>query len=154
MAANGITVKPMRLTELPPPKKVVGKYAPPSKRSKDEPPVIKVEFDDKNFPSLGTKAISSVSSEESPRGMLLEKIKERIRLDLLADEEKAKNPEHSYKKMSRAELIADGWSILSLASAKEIMLRPVDPMLRVFEEYSHDADSGISFSDYLQMKAN
>ena len=151
MAANGITVKPMRLTELPPLKNVVGKYAPPSKRTKDEPPIIKVDFDDKNFPSLGKNTISSVSPEENPRGILLDKIKERIRLDLLAEEEKAKNPEASYKKMSRAELIADGWAILSLASAKEIMLRPVDPMLKVFEEYARDADSGLSFSDYRQL---
>ena len=151
MAANGITVKPVRLTELPPPKKVGGKYAPPSKRSKDEPPVLKVDFDDKNFPSLGTKTISSVSSEESPKGMLLNKIKERIRLDLLAEEEKAKNPDRNHKKMSRAELIADGWAILSLASAKEIMSKPVDPMMHVFEKYNRDADSGMSFQDYLQL---
>jgi sugar-specific transcriptional regulator TrmB len=104
--------------------------------------------------SLGNTAISSVSPEETPRGMLLNKIKERIRLDLLAEEEKAKNPERTHNKMSRAELIADGWAILSLASAKEIMSRPLDPMLKVIQEYNRDADSGMSFSDYLQLRAN
>ena len=139
MSAHGIKLKPMKMAD--------SKYVPPSKRSKVPDTV---ELSDKNFPSFGSLIPSKPNNLENPKEnkqTLSDKIKETIRLSILADEERGKDVK-DLSTMTRENLIAEGWEILDLRSAKNISLS-VDPLL---DSYYIEADSGMEFYEYCMYK--
>lgn len=155
MAANGITLKPVRMIDLvasgtnAPGKAeaAVGKYIPPSKRQSSDQESgsghlgkqSKVDMGEENFPTLGStpkkapvwgknavkssstepKATEPKATEPNATGQTLsDKIKEKIRLDAIAEEERVRGGETDVWKMSPAQLEAEGWVCLPLKSAK------------------------------------
>lgn len=113
------------------------KYLPPNMRTETGPQKIDLSAD--NFPSLGTTSkkvqpwarrmaslepMPSLEPLASPVDTTLkDKIKEQIRQAELEEEERQKPREEDPLKMTREELIADGWTILSLKSAHEARMR-------------------------------
>jgi hypothetical protein len=109
------------------------KYVPPNLRTDTVSQKIDLSAD--NFPSLGAApkkaqpwATASVTLESMPTPAVIEttlkdKIKEQIRQAELEEEERQKPREEDPLKMTREELIADGWTILSLKSAPEARIR-------------------------------
>jgi hypothetical protein len=108
------------------------KYLPPNLRTEAVPQKVDLSAD--NFPSLGTtlkKATPWAKASVTPGASipatidttLKDKIKEQIRQAELEEEERQKPREDDPLKMTREELIADGWTILSLKSAPEARIR-------------------------------
>jgi len=109
------------------------KYVPPNLRTDTASQKIDLSAD--NFPSLGAApkmaqpwATVSVTPECMTTPAVIEttlkdKIKEQIRQAELEEEERQKPREEDPLKMTREELIADGWTILSLKSAHEARIR-------------------------------
>jgi hypothetical protein len=182
MAANGITVKPIRMGDLvsntPSTGKVAGKYTPPSRRvgtdGKVIPVVENIDMSDKNFPSLGAAPVKTAtwgkhvvkpvaSPEPKPEAVseptvekketLSDKIKEKIRLDAIAENGRANVVEKDRWSMTDEELAAAGWVRLRIKSAREICQRGFsnqdDPYLPGFVK---EADSGMSFEEYRHYK--
>ena len=190
MAANGITVKPIRMGDLvsnsPSNGKVAGKYMPPSKRvgpdGKVVPVVENIDLSDKNFPSLGAApvkaatwgkhvvkpvsiAVASLQPKPVPvdapelepkvekKETLSDKIKEKIRLDAIAENGRANVVEKDRWSMTDEELAEAGWVRLRIKSAREICQRGFskqdDPCIPGFIK---EADSGMSFEEYRHYK--
>ena len=182
MAANGITLKPMRMGDLVPSStKVAGKYVPPSKRSgsdlKGTPVLEKIDMSDKNFPTLGAVPVKAptwgkhvVSKPEvkaeplaeplaqplavlEKKETLSDKIKEKIRLDAIAENERVSLDETDPWKMTDDQLVASGWVRLRMNSAREICRRGFsnqdDPCLPGFIA---DAPIGMSFEEYCHYR--
>lgn len=176
MAANGIKLAPMRMGDLVSSStpKPVSKYMPPSRRpgsdGKAAPLVEKIDMTDQNFPSLGSVpvkvsgwgkhvvskaevAVSVVEVERMKKETLSDKIKEKIRLDAIAEELGAKRVELDPWKMTDAQLENAGWVRLRLGSAKDICMNGFtnqgNPYLPGFIE---EADSGMSFEEYVHYK--
>jgi hypothetical protein len=175
MAANGISLKPIRMGDLVAEKpaaqavKSGGKYVPPVKRTgAGEPEIKNIDFSDKNFPVLGavakkvtawgkhvvTKPVELVKLPDpkcvvEKKESLSDKIKEKIRLDELNEQQGNEEPETDPWKMSDMQLANAGWTKLSLRSAKDICLNgfkyETDPCIPGFIE---EADSGMSFEEY------
>jgi len=176
MAANGITLKPVRMGDLvnsgakSAATVAVGKYVPPSRRQNSEesmaPATAEIKMSEENFPTLGTtpkrapvwgkNAVKSSSTEPNviepkvaepkvaepkvaepkvaepkvaepkvaePKvagPSLSDKIKEKIRLDAIAEEERVRGGETDLWKMSPAQLEAEGWISLPLKSSKNV----------------------------------
>ena len=161
MAANGITLKPVRMGDLmasgakPAATVPGGKYVPPSKRQdpQQEPvsTTIDVVMSEENFPTLGStpkkapvwgkNAVKSSSTEPKLTGpkaiepkaiepkaiepkaigpSLSDKIKDKIRLDAIAEEERVRGGETDVWKMTPAQLEAEGWVCLPLKSSKNV----------------------------------
>jgi hypothetical protein len=156
MAANGITLKPVRMgdlvnsgtnssaTAVP----HGGKYTPPSRRQNSEqssePRSAKVDMNEENFPTLGStpkkapvwgKNVAKVTepkvtepkvtepnvTEPKVTGpSLSDKIKEKLRLDAIAEEERVRGGEMDVWKMTPAQLEAEGWVCLPLKSSKNV----------------------------------
>ena len=72
---------------------------------------------------------------------LSDKIKEKLRLDALEEEERARVPESDVWKMTRGQLQAGGWDILSLGETK------VQEESKLLRTYSFTQE-GLSFYDY------
>lgn len=180
MAANGITLKPIRMGDLvaqkpvTEPVKSTGKYVPPTKRttSSGEPEVRNIDFSAKNFPVLGAvakkvpawgkhvvaKPVEDVKAPEPESAVekkesLSDKIKEKMRLDELNEQNGKGEEETDPWKMTDAQLALAGWTRLSLSSAKDICIRgfkyETDPYIPGFIE---EADSGMSFEEYKHYK--
>lgn len=172
MAANGITIKPMRMGDLVNQKDtpVVSKYLPPSRRGTQAAQVVqKIDMSDTNFPTLGSTpkkvvawgkhvlpgpsvvAVPSVDAVEVKKEKTLsDKIKEKIELDAIAEDEKLRYRETDPWKMTDRQLEMAGWLRLRLSSAKDISLRgfkrePNPYLARFYAE----APSGMSFNEYL-----
>ena len=144
MAANGITLKPVRMGDLVASgtKSAAtlpgGKYVPPSKRQEPhQEPVsmtIEVVMSEEHFPTPGStpkkapvwgkNAVKSsptepkVTESNATGPTLSDKIKEKIRLDTIAEEERVRGGETDVWKMTPAQLEAEGWISLPLKSAK------------------------------------
>jgi len=152
MAANGITLKPVRMGDLvnSGAKSAAtvpgGKYVPPSRRQNPEESMApaEIKMSEENFPTLGStpnkapvwgkKTVKTSSTEvkltepkvtepkvTEPKvtgPSLSDKIKEKIRLDAIAEEERVRGGETDLWKMTPAQLEAEGWVCLSLKSAK------------------------------------
>ena len=111
------------------------KYLPPNMRT--DTATQKIDLSADNFPSLGAApkkaqpwAKVNVTLEPTPIAThvgidttLKDMIKEQIRQAELEEEERQKPREEDPLKMTREELIADGWTILSLKSAPEARIR-------------------------------
>ena len=180
MAAKGITLTPVRMGDLVSNSvaKTVSKYTPPSKRigsdGKTVPVVEKIDMSDKSFPSLGAAPVKVASwgkhviakplevalpvttvaeVEVVKKETLSDKIKEKIRLDAIAEELGAIKEELDPWKMTDAQLSKSGWVRLRLSSAKEISMNGFtnqgNPYLPGFIE---EADSGMSFEEYIHYK--
>jgi len=119
------------------------KYVPPNRRGTDQ--VDKLDMGDKNFPSLGpaTKKVPAWGKtvESSTGPSLSDKIKEKLRLDALEEEERARVPESDVWKMTRGQLQAGGWDILSLG---ETSVQEESKLLRTYSF----TQEGLSFYDY------
>jgi len=113
------------------------KYAPPSKRAA----ITSLDMSDKNFPPLNSTVM--MRTVDTQKETLSHKIKETIRI---ADEERNKEKQNDIHTMTDTELIKDGWAILNLRNAKAI---DVDPLIC---SYVKEADSGMSFEEYLHYK--
>jgi hypothetical protein len=162
--------------------KPTSKYMPPSRRTgsdgKAAPIVEKIDMTDKNFPSLGSvpmkvpgwgkhvltkqDAIATPEALDKPEAelkvvskkeTLSDKIKEKIRLDAIADELGASKEELDPWKMTDAQLDKAGWVRLRLGSAKEICMNGFtnqgNPYIPGFIE---EADTGMSFEEYIHYK--
>lgn len=181
MAANGITITPMRMGDLVNQKAsngsstVVGKYMPPSKRSGTAAVQVidKIDMSDKNFPTLGSvpkklpawgkHVVASPLPEKQievdanpvvvkKKETLSDKIKEKIRLDAI-DNEKGIVDETDPWKMSEAQLKEAGWVRLRLGAAREIAQRGFAKQDDPFiPGYILEADSGMSFEEYIHYK--
>ena len=92
-------------------------YKPPNKRSSKSELPEKLDFSDQNFPSLGQVKLRTATREN-----LSEIIKEKIRLEELLEKEKLKEREVDHKKMTREELLADGWAILTLKGLEQFKI--------------------------------
>jgi hypothetical protein len=185
MAANGITLAPIRMGDLVSSSvaKSSSKYMPPSKRTgsdgKTAPVLEKIDMSDKSFPSLGAVPVKVASwgkhviakpvavavavpvamatpvpeVELVKKATLSDKIKEKMRLDAIAEELGAGKEELDPWKMSDAQLEKAGWVRLRLSSAKDICMKgftnQVNPYLPGFIE---EADSGMSFEEYMHYK--
>lgn len=138
MANPTIKLQPIRMGSLISGSSAVGssqKYLPPNMRTETVPQKIDLTAD--NFPSLGSVPKRAQSWAKpvvvaSPASIvslvpvditLKDKIKEQIRQAELEEEERQKPREEDPLKMTREELIADGWTILSLKSAPEARIR-------------------------------
>ena len=96
-------------------------YKPPNKRltkpgAKPELPET-LDFSDQNFPSLGQVQLPTTKREN-----LSEIIKEKIRLEELLEKEKLKEREVDHRKMTREDLLADGWAILPLKGLEQFKI--------------------------------
>jgi hypothetical protein len=136
MANPVIKLEPIRMGSLVSGSSAVAsgqKYLPPNLRT--DTVTQKVDLSADNFPSLGMVikkkqpwARASVKPMDSSipgtiDTTLKDKIKEQIRQAELEEEERQKPREEDPLKMTREELIADGWTILSLKSASEARIR-------------------------------
>lgn len=181
MAANGITIKPMRMGDLVNQKplngstKQPGKYMPPSKRSGSSAVQVidKIDMSDKNFPSLGSvpknlpawgnhivmpekkvevKAEPEVEVVVEKKETLSDKIKEKIRLDLI-DGEKGVVVETDPWKMTEVQLKEAGWVRLGLGTARDISQRGFAKQDNPYiPGFNTEADSGMSFDEYIHYK--
>ena len=157
MAANGITLKPVRMGDLVASESsaigtdavTLSKYVPPSKRQNGGKETgsghleqqSKIDMGEENFPTLGSTPKKTVvwgknaakSSSTEPRVAeakaiepkaigpnLSDKIKEKIRLDAIAEEERVRGGETDVWKMTPAQLEAEGWVCLPLKSSKNV----------------------------------
>jgi hypothetical protein len=178
MAANGITLKPIRMGDLvaQDSSKKSGAYVPPNRRGGGSEPVVipqKLDMSDKSFPALGVvpKKLPSWGkhivakaepAKDEPKAeptevkpkqeTLSDKIQESMRLNALS-EMRASTAETDPFKMTDAELAEAGWVRLRLSRAKEICMsgfsKGPDPFLPGFIE---EADSGMSYEEYVHYK--
>ena len=182
MAANGITIAPMRMGDLVNQKPsngsstVAGKYTPPSKRSGTAGVQVidKIDMSDKNFPTLGSvpkklpawgkhvvasplarievKAEPDVEVVIEKKETLSDKIKEKIRLNVI-DDGKGIVAETDPWKMNEVQLKEAGWVRLRLGSARDIVQRGFANQDNPFiPGYISEADSGMSFEEYIHYK--
>jgi hypothetical protein len=148
MATPVIKLEPVRMGSLLSGSSSTGgvgqKYVPPNLRT--ETGEIKIDLGIQNFPTLGAapkkaaawgKMVTKVSVPMAAAApvpvathapvdgptTLKDMIKEQIRQAELEEEERQKPKEEDPYKMTREELIANGWTILSLKSAPEVRLR-------------------------------
>ena len=165
MAANGITLTPMRMGDIVPKSqtKTSSKYMPPSKRPATVQVVENIDMSDKSFPSLGAVPVkvtswgkhvtTVVDLEVMKKETLSDKIKEKIRLDAIAEELGARKGQLDPWKMTDAELEKAGWVRLRLGSAKDICMKGFtkqdNPYLPGFIA---EADTGMSFEEYMHYK--
>jgi len=182
MAANGITIAPVRMGDLVNQKPstssntVAGKYTPPSKRSGPAGVQVidKIDLSDKNFPTLGSvpkklpvwgkhvvasplaklevKADPEIEIVVEKKETLSDKIKEKLRLDAIDD---GKGPviETDPWKMNEAELAGAGWVRLRLGTARDIVQRGFAKQDNPYiPGYIQEADSGMSFEEYVHYK--
>ena len=181
MAANGITIAPMRMGDLVNQKPsngsstVVGKYTPPSRRSGAAAVQVidKIDMSDKNFPTLGSvpkkvpawgkhvimpekqvevKAEPEVELVVEKKETLSDKIKEKIRLDAI-DDEKGIVVETDPWKMTEVQLKEAGWVRLRLGTARDISQRGFAKQDNPYiPGFNSEADSGMSFEEYIHYK--
>jgi len=141
--ATVMKLEPIRMGDLLKNSEPSSKYVPPNRRGTDQ--VDKLDMGDKNFPSLGpaTKRVPAwgKTAEPSTGLSLSDKIKEKLRLDALEEEERARVPESDVWKMTRAQLQAGGWDILSLG---ETIVQEESKLLRTYSF----TQEGLSFYDY------
>ena len=142
MANPVIKLAPIRMVELTAASGQASAYLPPHLRTAIvKPEVATVGNDAVNFPALGTapkkppawkqviyKAqeplVQETVAEVVPKEPTMnDKIKDLIHQAALEEEERQKPKEEDPLKMTREELLADGWVILSLKSANEARLR-------------------------------
>ena len=181
MAANGITLKPIRMGDLvsqdAAAKKTSGAYVPPNRRvGGAEPPVVhkKLDLSDQSFPALGvipkklpswgkhvvakvevepTKVEPAPEAAAKPKvETLSDKIQEKMRLSAISGQLSSVKETDPFK-MSDAELAANGWTRLRLDRAKEIAATGfVDTVNPYLPGYIAEADSGMSFEEYMHYK--
>ena len=141
--ATVMKLEPIRMGDLLKNSEPSTKYVPPSRRGTEQ--TDKLDMGDKNFPSLGpaTKKVSTWGKtvESSTGPSLSDKIKEKLRLDALEEEERARVPESDVWKMTRGQLQAGGWDILSLG---ETSVQEESKLLRTYSF----TQEGLSFYDY------
>ena len=146
--ATVMKLEPIRMGDLLKSSEPAGsKYIPPSRRGTEQ--TDKLDMGDKNFPSLGpaTKKISAWGKTAEPSTpvktgpSLSDKIKEKLRLDALEEEERTRVPESDVWKMTRGQLQAGGWDILNLGETK------VQEESKLLRTYSFTQE-GLSFYDY------
>lgn len=188
MAANGITVKPVRMGDLissgtSTAATAGGKYTPPSKRvgpdGKIAPLVENIDMSVKNFPSLGAapakvpswgRHVLAVASPVAapvpvaspvpvaeaapvPKETLSDKIKEKMRLDAIAETGRSSLDETDPWKMTDQQLNQAGWARLSLSSARDICKRGFSNHDDTFlPGFITEADTGMSFEEYCHYK--
>jgi len=122
MSAKGITLEPVRMGDLVSTQKIASKYMPPSKRSTTVKVVENIDMSDKNFPSLNPMKLVSGSKCDEKKETLSDKIKEKIRIDAITEEQSANKEELDPWKMNEAELTNAGWVRLRLDSARDICM--------------------------------
>lgn len=182
MAANGIKLAPMRMGDLVSSStpKPVSKYMPPSRRpgsdGKAPPLVEKIDMTESSFPSLGSVPVKAsswgkhvvskpvqvpvpvevavpVEVEQIKKETLSDKIKEKLRLDAIAEELGTRKKQLDPSNMSDEQLEKAGWMRLRLSSAKDICMNGFtnqdNPYLPGF---IREADSGMSFEEYIHYK--
>jgi hypothetical protein len=145
--ATVMKLEPIRMGDLLKNSEPSTKYVPPSRRGTEQ--ADKLDMGDKNFPSLGpaTKKVSAWGKTAEPSTpvktgpSLSDKIKEKLRLDALEEEERARVPESDVWKMTRGQLQAGGWDILSLGETN------VQEESKLLRTYSFTQE-GLSFYDY------
>jgi hypothetical protein len=138
MATPVIKLAPIRMGDLMSTSSSTS-YVPPHLRGtivKDE--IATVGDDAVNFPSLGIAprkasgwkqavhtepVIAEIPVVQATVPTMNDKIKDIIRQTELEELERQKPREEDPNKMTREELLADGWVILSLKSADEVRLR-------------------------------
>ena len=136
MAANGITLKPVRMGDLVTSgTKPGGKYVPPSRRQNPEESMAhataEINMSEENFPTLGStpkkapvwgkNTVKTSSTEPMAIGpSLSDKIKEKLRLDAIAEEERVRGGETDVWKMTPSQLEAEGWICLPLKSSRNV----------------------------------
>ena len=177
MSANGIKLAPMRMGDLVSTQKPTSKYIPLSKRTgpdkKRVATVEKIDMSDKNFPSLGSvptkvpgwskhvldkpeavdKPDTGVKEVSEKKETLSDKIKEKIRLDAIAEELGATKDELDPWKMTDAQLDKSGWVRLRLGSAKEICMNGFTKQGKPYVPgFIEEADTGMSFEEYVHYK--
>ena len=182
MAANGIKLAPMRMGDLVSSStpKPVSKYMPPSRRpgsdGKAAPLVEKIDMTESSFPSLGSVPVKAsswgkhvvskpvqvpvpvevavpVEVEQIKKETLSDKIKEKIRLDAIAEELGAKRQELDPWNMTDAQLSNAGWMRLRLSSAKDICMNGFTNQGNLYlPGFIEEADSGMSFEEYVHYK--
>lgn len=143
MASHVIKLEPIRMGSLVSNQTAAlargQKYLPPNMRAETGP--IKVDLGVQNFPSLSAspkkaspweKMVTKMSSDvnviaaipsATDEPTLKDMIKEQIRQAELEEEERQKPKEDNPYKMTREQLLADGWAILPLNSAAEVRMR-------------------------------
>jgi len=145
MSAHGITLQPIKMADLAKvttdKPKIQGKYVPPGKRSEKEPDLVSLNSTD--FPTLGLAPKATVKLYKES---LLDKIKEKIRLDAIANEELYMPPETDISKMSDNDLVKIGWDIIDLVPYPPSYSDAQDSLVRTYLKYT---DSGLSYDDYL-----
>jgi hypothetical protein len=179
MAANGITITPMRMGDLVNQKSsngsntVAGKYMPPSKRSGTAGVQVidKIDLSDKNFPTLGSvqkklpiwgkhvvastvpeKQIEVNTEPVEKKETLSDKIKEKIRLHAI-DHEKGVVDETDPWKMNETQLKEAGWVRLRLGTVRDIAQKGFANQDSPFiPGYISEVDSGMSFEEYIHYK--
>jgi hypothetical protein len=182
MAANGITLAPMRMVDLVsnPTPISSSKYIPPSKRvgsdGKTGLAVEKIDMTGENFPSLGAvplrvptwgkhiiaKPVAIAKPEESvaelkdvgeKKETLSDKIKEKLRLDAIVEVLDTKKEELDPWKMTDIQLSNAGWTPISLSSAKDIAMNGFTNEDNPYiPGFIAEADSGMSLEDYVHYK--
>ena len=136
MATPVIKLEPVRMGSLVATSSPLAggkKYLAPNMRTNSTEPV-KIDLGVKNFPSLGSapkkisgwgKHIVNIApvvedvipiSTRPDTNTMKDKIKEQIRQAELEEEERQKPKQEDPEKMTREELLASGWAILSLKS--------------------------------------
>lgn len=181
MAANGITIAPIRMGDLVNQKPsnasstVPGKYTPPSKRSGEAAfqVIDKIDMSDKNFPTLGSvpkklptwgkhvvaSPLPDKKVEVNPEAAVVEKketlsdkIKEKIRLHAI-DDDKASVVETDPWKMTDAQVNEAGWTRLHIGSAWSIVQKGFANQDNPYiPGFIEEADSGMSFEEYVHYK--
>ena len=135
---------------------VASKYLPPNLRgsSVQSQEIAKIDMSVDSFPTLGSapkklvawganaaKAISAATSAATSAAMpmplaevapkpeqvtLSSRIKEKIHQDTLAEIESKKPPPSDIFQMTEAQLVENGWAVLRLSSARDIVMRQDD----------------------------
>lgn len=98
-----------------------GKYVPPIKRASAPAIPEKIDFSDKNFPTLG---VSSASTPKVQVGNLSDLIKEKIHKDELLELEKLKDTDIDVRDMTREQFLADGGVVLKIDRSKRYVYPP------------------------------
>ena len=153
MATPVIKLEPMRMSELSSgPASAQGqaasKYLPPNLRgpSAQGQEIAKIDMSVDSFPTLGSApkkvvawgahaakvtsaavATPVATLEPKPEQVTLSsRIKDKIHQDTLAEIESKKPPPSDIFQMTEAQLVENGWAVLRLSSARDIVMREDD----------------------------
>ena len=150
MATPVIKLEPMRMSELSSgsastPASVASKYLPPNLRgsSAQGQEITKIDMSVDSFPTLGSAPKKVVAwgahaakvtsatvatpvatlEPKSEQVTLSSRIKDKIHQDTLAEIESKKPPPSDIFQMTEAQLVENGWAVLRLSSARDIVMR-------------------------------